>query len=64
VASLGHDRLQRLSELMAQAPSLTDTELGRALRRLCSGPETIRWGELEQRLARTIRAQQRRRKPK
>jgi hypothetical protein len=57
VASLGHDRLQRLSELMAQAPSLTDTELGR-------GPETIRWGELEQRLARTIRAQQRRRKPK
>lgn len=64
VASLGHDKLQRIAELMAHAPSLTDSELGRALRRLCCGPETIQWGELEQRLARAIRAQQRRRKPK
>lgn len=64
MASLGHDELQRITELMARAPLLSDTELGRALRRLCCGPETIRWGELEQRLARTIRAQQRRRKPK
>jgi hypothetical protein len=61
---LGHDAARQLRELMEREPDLSDSELGRAVRRVCS-TGTIRWGELEKKLARTILAQRtKRRNPK